>query len=43
MDEVKFKGWGIIELDSVPDKSRSALQCNRTSVDYLAQKIGLKS
>jgi inosose dehydratase len=43
MDEVKFKGWGIIELDSVPDKSRTALQCNRTSVDYLAQKIGLKS
>jgi inosose dehydratase len=42
MDEVKFKGWGIIELDSVPDKSRTALQCNRTSVDYLAQKIGLK-
>ncbi len=42
MDETKFKGWAIIELDSVPDKSRTPLQCNRISVDYLTQKIGLK-
>jgi inosose dehydratase len=40
MNEVQFKGWGVIELDAIPDKSRSALQCNQISRDYLTQKLG---
>lgn len=39
--EIKFKGWGILELDSIPDQSRTALQCNQMSKEYLQNKIGL--
>lgn len=42
INEIKFKGWAVIELDSVPDKSRTALQCNQISKDYLTGKIGVK-
>ncbi len=42
MNEVGFKGWGIIELDSIPDKSRTAKQCNQISTEFLKQKMGFK-
>lgn len=42
LNETKFKGWAIIELDSVPDTSRTALQCNQISKDYLISKVGIK-
>lgn len=41
LEQIKFKGWGIIELDSVPDKSRTPRQCAEISKAYL-QKQGLK-
>ncbi len=41
IDEIKFKGWAIIELDSVPDSSRTALQCNQISKEYLKTKMGI--
>ncbi len=41
LNEIKFKGWGIIELDSVPDKARTPLQCQKISKEYLQTKIGL--
>ncbi len=35
LDKIKFKGWNIIELDSVPVKGRTALECGQTSQKYL--------
>jgi inosose dehydratase len=42
LNDIKYKGWGIIELDSVPDKSRTPLQSAQISKDYLQNKIGFK-
>ncbi len=41
LEKIKFKGWNIIELDSVPVKGRSALECGQTSKKYL-ETIGIK-
>ena len=35
LDKIKFKGWNIIELDAVPVKGRTALECGQTSKKYL--------
>lgn len=35
LNKIKFKGWNIIELDSVPVKGRTALECGQTSKTYL--------
>ena len=40
LDEIKFKGWGIVELDSVPDKGKSPRQCAEITRDYL-KKAGI--
>lgn len=40
MDQIKFKGWAIVELDSVPDKARTPLQCGEISRSFLKDKIG---
>lgn len=42
LDKVGFKGWAIVELDRVPDSSRTPKQCAQISKDYLEQKIGVK-
>jgi inosose dehydratase len=38
LQEIKFKGWGIIELDSVPDKSKTPRQCAEITKAYLTQQ-----
>lgn len=35
LEKVKFNGWNIIELDSVPVKGRTALESGQTSKKYL--------
>jgi inosose dehydratase len=40
IDQIKFKGWAIVELDAVPDKARTPLQCGEISRNYLSGKIG---
>ena len=42
LNEVKFRGWAVIELDSVPDKSRTPKECALLSKKYLEDKLGLK-
>ena len=42
LNEVKYRGWAIIELDSVPDKSRTPKECAIISKKYLQEKINLK-
>jgi inosose dehydratase len=39
---VKFSDWAIIELDAVPDKSRTPKECAEISVKYLEDKLKLK-
>ncbi|RXK52534.1 sugar phosphate isomerase/epimerase family protein [Aquirufa rosea] len=38
--KIKFKGWAIVELDGVPDKSKTPLQCGTISRDFLRDSIG---
>ncbi len=42
LDSIGFKGWNIVELDSVPVKGRTALDSGKISKEYLSQKIGIQ-
>jgi inosose dehydratase len=42
LDQVQYKGWGVVELDRVPDTNKTPKQCAATSKAYLEQKIGVK-
>ena len=42
LKEVKFNDWAIIELDAVPDKSRTPKGCAEISVKYLEEKLKIK-
>jgi len=41
LHEVKFSGWAIVELDDVPDKSRTPKECAEISKKYLHEKLGI--
>jgi inosose dehydratase len=41
LDQVKFRGWAVVELDRVPDKSRTPKESAIISKTYLEQKIGV--
>lgn len=42
LKDVKFRGWAVIELDSVPDKSRTPRECALISKQYLENKLKMK-
>jgi inosose dehydratase len=42
LKDVKFRGWAIIELDSVPDKSRTPKEAAMISKKYVEETLGLK-
>jgi inosose dehydratase len=42
LDKVGFKGWAVVELDRVPDASRTPKECAQISKDYLEQRIGVR-
>lgn len=42
LKEVKFRGWAVIELDSVPDKSRTPKEYAQIHRKYVEEKLGLK-
>ena len=42
LDKVKFQGWGVVELDRVPEKSKTPKQSAMISRKYLEEKIGMK-
>ncbi len=42
LDKVKYRGWAVVELDRVPDKSRTPKESATISKQYLEQKIGVK-
>ena len=42
LKKIKFSGWAVIELDSVPDKAKTPLEYAQISKKYLEEKLGLK-
>lgn len=42
LDAVNYRGWAIIELDSVPDGARSPKEAAEISKRYLQQRVGVK-
>ena len=41
LNQIGFHGWAVVELDRVPDKTKTPMQCAEISKTYLEQKIGL--
>jgi inosose dehydratase len=41
LHKVNFRGWAIVELDSVPDKSRTPKDAAVISKKYLEERLGL--
>ncbi len=42
LDRIKYEGWAVVELDRVPDNTRTPKECALISKTYLEQKIGAK-
>ena len=42
LKDVKFRGWAVVELDSVPDKTRTPKDCAQISKKFLEDKLGMK-
>jgi len=42
LEDVGFRGWAVIELDSVTDKSRTPKECAQISKEYLEHKLKMK-
>jgi inosose dehydratase len=42
LKEIKFDGWAVIELDAVPEKTRTPKECAQISVEYLEDKLKMK-
>jgi inosose dehydratase len=40
--DVEFRGWAVVELDSVPDPGRSPKEANAISKRYLERVVGLR-
>jgi len=40
--KINFRGWGIVELDAVPDKARTPKESAIMNKKYVEEKLGLK-
>jgi inosose dehydratase len=40
--KINFRGWGIVELDAVPDKARTPKESANMNKKYVEEKLGLK-
>ena len=41
LHKVNFRGWAIVELDAVPDKTRTPKESGAISRKYLEEKVGV--
>ncbi len=41
LHKVHFRGWAVVELDSVPDKSRTPKESAEISKKYIEERLGL--
>ena len=39
LEEIKFSGWGIVELDIVPEKDKTPVQCAQINKDYITKTL----
>jgi inosose dehydratase len=39
LEKIKFKGWGVVELDGVPDPNKTPLQCAQINKDYITKTL----
>ena len=42
INDVKFRGWAVVELDSVPDSTRTPKEAAMINKRYLEEKLGMK-
>ncbi len=42
LKDIKFRGWAVIELDNVPDKSKTPKECAQINKAYVEEKLGMK-
>ena len=42
LKKVKFRGWAVIELDSVPDKARTPKEYAQISKKYVEEKLKMR-
>ncbi|MGB6834871.1 MAG: sugar phosphate isomerase/epimerase [Candidatus Acidiferrum sp.] len=42
LHKIDFRGWGIVELDAVPDRSRTPKESAIINKKYVEEKLGLK-
>lgn len=42
LKEIKYRGWAVVELDSVPDKARTPKESAIISKKYLEEKLAMK-
>ena len=42
LEKIKYSGWAVVELDRVPDKSRTPKESAVISKNYLEEKIGVQ-
>ena len=42
LDETKFRGWAVVELDAVPDPTRTPKESAAISKRYLEEKLGMR-
>lgn len=42
LKEVNFRGWAVVELDSVPDKARTPKESALISKAFIEEKLGMK-
>jgi inosose dehydratase len=42
LKEIKFRGWAIVELDSVPEKARTPKESAIISKKYIEEKLGMR-
>jgi inosose dehydratase len=40
--EIKYRGWAVVELDSVPDQTRTPKECALINKKYVEEKLGIK-
>ncbi|AQG79708.1 sugar phosphate isomerase/epimerase family protein [Spirosoma montaniterrae] len=39
LDDIGFAGWGVIELDGVPEKDKTPAQCAQINKDYITKTL----
>ena len=42
LNDINFKGWGIVELDGVPEKDKSPRECAQINKDYITKTLNIK-